>query len=100
MVDFFFLTSQSIIDFSISVPIRNRMIPTIPPWFVTKYCERGSKFLGTLAPDRQTRLVSALSVISNVQSKLTGKQWLDNFNRDGVLFGNGSFRQLPSFCTT
>ena len=66
---------------------------------MTKYCERGSKYLGTLAADRQTRLVSALSVISNVQSKLNGSQWLDNFNRDGVLFGHGPFRHLPSFCT-
>ena len=83
----------------ILVPIRNRLVPSISLWYMTKYCDRGSKYLGTLASDRQSRLISALSVVANVQARLNSTQWLDNFNRSGVLFGHGDHRHLPSFCS-
>ena len=81
------------------MPIRNRLIPTVPIWYLTKHCDRGSKLMGTLASDRQARLVSALSVIANTHGRLQNGTWLDNFNRSDVTFGMNSFRPLPSFRT-
>ena len=81
------------------MPIRNRVVPTVPIWFIRKNCERGNKFLGSIASDRQAKLVSSLSVIAKVNSRLNTSHWVDGFNQDGIFFGRHGFKNLPSFCT-
>ena len=87
----------ALIGFSLE-PLKNRLIPTVPVWFIRRHCDLGSKYLGGVASDRQARMVAALSVISNTHSKLNGSRWTENFNSDGVLFGDSGFRNLPTFC--
>ena len=74
------------------------MVPSIPSWYLKKNCSLGSKYLGGVASDRQAKLVASLSVIANVNSKLSGGRWTDNFNIDGALYGSTGFKSLPSYC--
>ena len=81
-----------------SLSPKTNLTPTVPIFFI-RGCDRGQKYVMSLAADLQSRVAACLTIIKQCQKEVHSLRWVRGYNDVGVRFGDKRFNNLPTYKT-